>query len=56
MLRDNQGFIWFGTLDGLNRYDGCQMKVFRHNNNDLSSQSENTIRTLYLPTIPSLFT
>ena len=22
VLRDNQGFMWFGTLDGLDRYDG----------------------------------
>jgi ligand-binding sensor domain-containing protein len=55
MLRDNQGFMWFGTFVGINRYDGYQMEVFRNDNNDLSSQSENTIRTLYLPTIPSLF-
>lgn len=48
ILRDDQGFIWIGTQDGLNRYDGYQMKVFRHNNNDPGSLSENTIRTLYL--------
>jgi PAS domain S-box-containing protein len=48
VLRDAQGFIWIGTQDGLNRYDGYQMKVFRHNNDVPGSLSENTIRTLYL--------
>ncbi|MDA3854129.1 MAG: hypothetical protein PF444_07815, partial [Bacteroidales bacterium] len=26
---DNEGFIWFGTWDGLNRYDGNQIKVYK---------------------------
>ncbi|OEU64949.1 MAG: histidine kinase [Desulfovibrio sp. S3730MH75] len=28
MLHDSKGFLWFGTYDGLNRYDGRQMKVY----------------------------
>ncbi|MCU4174228.1 hybrid sensor histidine kinase/response regulator transcription factor [Carboxylicivirga sp. N1Y90] len=28
ILKDNKGFIWFGTSDGLNRYDGYQIKSF----------------------------
>ncbi|SMO41555.1 Signal transduction histidine kinase [Saccharicrinis carchari] len=28
ILKDNQGFIWFGTPDGLNRYDGFDVKQF----------------------------
>ena len=47
ILRDNQGFMWFATLDGLNRYDGYEMRVFKHDRDDPRSLSENTIRTLY---------
>ena len=47
VLRDHHGFMWFGTLDGLNRYDGYKMKVFKHVLADPTSLSENKIRTLY---------
>jgi signal transduction histidine kinase len=30
MVQDDQGFIWFGTWNGLNRYDGYNFKVFKH--------------------------
>ncbi|WP_337864563.1 two-component regulator propeller domain-containing protein [Ignavibacterium sp.] len=29
VIQDNQGFIWFGSEDGLNRFDGYEFKVFR---------------------------
>ena len=48
LLRDDQGFMWFATLDGLNRYDGYQMRVFKHDREDPRSLSENTTRMLYL--------
>ena len=37
ILKDRKGFMWFGTHDGLNRYDGYGFKVFRSNVNDSSS-------------------
>ena len=27
VIRDSKGFMWFGTLDGLNRYDGYEFRV-----------------------------
>ena len=30
IVQDNQGFMWFGTQYGLNRYDGYKFKVFAH--------------------------
>lgn len=36
ILQDRRGFMWFGTKDGLNRYDGNEIKIYR---NDVSAQS-----------------
>ena len=30
IIQDSRGFMWFGTQDGLNRYDGTSVKVFKH--------------------------
>jgi ligand-binding sensor domain-containing protein/signal transduction histidine kinase/AraC-like DNA-binding protein len=30
-LQDRRGFIWFGTKEGLSRFDGFQFKIFLHN-------------------------
>ena len=43
ILRDHRGFMWFGTQDGLNRYDGYSFKVYRHEIGDSSSISSNNI-------------
>ena len=37
ILRDHKGFMWFGTFDGLNRYDGYNFRVFRNKVNDSAS-------------------
>src|ERR1035437_2983387 len=43
---DKYGFIWFGTYDGLNRFDGINFKVFRHDPNDVNSLCCNFISSL----------
>ncbi len=47
VIQDRYGFMWFGTNDGLNRYDGYNLKVFRNDPNDSNSISDNTIRSLF---------
>ena len=46
VLQDKTGFIWFGTEDGLNRYDGYKFKIFRHDPSDSNSLSDNSIWSL----------
>ncbi|PZR26522.1 MAG: hypothetical protein DI535_14025 [Citrobacter freundii] len=38
IFQDRQGFIWIGTGDGLNRYDGIQIKKYRQSFRDHSSK------------------
>jgi len=33
ILKDRDGFMWFGTFNGINRYDGSQFKVFQSDDN-----------------------
>jgi ligand-binding sensor domain-containing protein len=47
ILQDKKGFLWFGTQDGLNKFDGYQFTVFKHNPADSSSISDNWITSLY---------
>jgi ligand-binding sensor domain-containing protein len=47
ILQDKNGFMWFGTKDGLNRYDGYEFKIYRHNPFDAASLSGNYISTLF---------
>lgn len=48
LLQDYQGFLWIGTQDGLNRYDGYNFKIFRHNPLDSNSISSNLINHICL--------
>ncbi len=47
IYQDSKGFIWFGTRDGLNRYDGLEINVYKNNPADSSSLSESYIRYIY---------
>jgi len=44
--QDKLGTMWIGTRDGLNRYNGYEIDVFRHNRQDTSSLLGNNIRDL----------
>lgn len=46
ILQDKQGFLWFGTRDGLNKYDGHNFKKYRHN-----SQNPNSISNSYISSL-----
>lgn len=43
MLQDSHGYLWFGTSNGLYRYDGYNFKVFRNIKGDKASLPENSI-------------
>jgi ligand-binding sensor domain-containing protein/serine phosphatase RsbU (regulator of sigma subunit) len=47
IFQDKKGFMWFGTQDGLNRYDGYNFKIFRNNPLDTTTLSENFIFSIY---------
>ena len=49
ILQDRKGFMWFGTKDGLNRYDGLSFRIYKKENSGLG---KNFITALY----ESLFT
>lgn len=47
ITQDNRGFIWLGTRDGLNLYDGYRMTVFRNAKGNNRSISDNYITCLF---------
>jgi len=47
IFQDSKGFIWFGTEDGLNKYDGYEFIVYRHDPNDPASISDNSISSIF---------
>ena len=43
ILQDNKGYMWFGTLSGLARYDGFRTKMFLYSNDNKHSLPNNTV-------------
>ncbi|MDO4557303.1 MAG: two-component regulator propeller domain-containing protein, partial [Lachnospiraceae bacterium] len=46
VMQDSKGFMWFGTKDGLNRFDGRNFKVYRNSLNDSLSIGHNFIHCI----------
>ncbi len=46
ILQDSRGLMWFGTQDGLNRFDGYSMEVYKHHPEDKASLPSNHIWSL----------
>ena len=46
VLQDSRGFMWFGTRDGLNRYDGYKFTIYRNDTRNQYSLSDNIITNI----------
>ncbi|WP_109830638.1 hybrid sensor histidine kinase/response regulator transcription factor [Reichenbachiella versicolor] len=46
-MQDSHGFLWIGTVDGLNRYDGYQVQTYRNEFENPKSLPDNSITCLY---------
>lgn len=55
ILQDDEGFLWFGTRNGLNKYDGNTFTTFRYNSQDSTSLSNSYIKSLYQDKLGNLW-
>lgn len=46
IVQDKQGFLWFGTENGLNKYDGYNFKIYKTKPNDTASLHSNSIKSI----------
>ena len=47
IIQDDQGFMWFGTQDGLKRYDGYRFRDYRHQDGNPNGPSGTAISALF---------
>jgi len=43
IIKDDQGFLWFGTENGLNKFDGYSFKQYHHKNDQINTISDSFI-------------
>ncbi len=55
IIQDTEGYMWFGTADGLNRYDGYSFTVFRHNAQDSLSLTHNYVQALHVDEVGTIW-
>ncbi|MBC7851483.1 MAG: histidine kinase [Chitinophagaceae bacterium] len=53
--QDKKGFLWLGTKDGLNRFDGYTFNIFRNNPDETRSLGDNFIRSLLIDSSDFLY-
>jgi signal transduction histidine kinase/CheY-like chemotaxis protein/ligand-binding sensor domain-containing protein len=46
IIQDSRGYMWFGTQDGLNKYDGYEVKVFRKDPSNANSLSNDYVKSV----------
>ncbi len=46
ILQDSRGFLWAGTMEGLNRYDGYGFRIYKHHPDDPDSLSDSEVLAL----------
>jgi len=46
-LQDSRGYMWFGTIDGLNKYDGYDFTIYSNDPNDSTTISDNVITCIF---------
>jgi PAS domain S-box-containing protein len=47
ILQDRRGFLWFGTQDGLSRFDGYRFTTYKHDPNNPNSLNSNFVISLF---------
>ena len=55
IIQDGEGFMWFGTQDGLNKFDGYEFTVFKHQVEDSTTLSNSFINCTYLDALKRLW-
>lgn len=55
IVQDADGFMWFGTEDGLNKYDGYNFTVYKHRKMDSTTLSNSAINTLLVDRMGGLW-